>query len=78
MSLIMDPATQLQKAKADVTQDVQKATQALFYIGDTGLDGKLTVTAAGDFNNVLSLFVNACTQSDSCRHLVLMAAEHLR
>lgn len=68
----------LQATKQEIPNDVQKAVNAIFYIGDTGLDGRLVAHIAGNMHSVVSLLVNAGHQNDTIRKMLLVTAEHLK
>ena len=76
--IILSDTDYLHQAKQDIPSDVHKACNAVFYIGDTGLDGKLVAHIGGNAHAVISLLVSAGSQNPDIRQLLLITANHLQ
>lgn len=76
--IILSDADYLNQVKQEIPGDLVKASNAVFYIGDTGLDGKLVAHVGGNMHSVVSLLVSAGMQNEEIRTLLLITATHLQ
>lgn len=76
--LILADSDYLQQVKQELPADIARASNAIFYIGDTGIDGKLSAHIGGNLHSVISLLVSAAVQNETIRHMILISASHLK
>lgn len=76
--IILSDADYLNQVKQEIPGDLVKAANAVFYIGDTGLDGKLVAHVGGNLHSIVSLLVNAGMQNTDLRQILLITATHLQ
>ena len=76
--IVLSESDYLQQVKTEIPADLVKAANAIFYIGDTGLDGKLTAHIGGNLHAVISLLVSAGLQNETIRHILLVTSTHLK